>query len=123
MKSVLRAFLPALALLSLLVFGNPAAAGMVSTPVPAAGEDQGREAALALLKSRVEEGGGMTPEAQSSLERLPTGELLALSAALQAAEHAGHGHFDARVFWWTLGILVLLWWLAFDREMYHRHCH
>ncbi len=120
MKTVLRAFLPALGVLSMLVFSNPAAAGMVATPRAAAGEDPGREAALAVLKSRLAE----VPEAARGLDQLPTSELLALSSAVEAAEHAGrHGHFDRRWFWWTIGILLVLWWLAFDHERYERHCH
>lgn len=120
MKNVLRAFLPALGVLSMLVFSSPAAAGMVSTPRAAAGEEPGREAALAILKSRLAE----APEAAAGLDRLPTSELRAIAGAVQALDQAaGHGNFDGRLILWTIGILIVLWWLAFDRDRYHRYCH
>lgn len=122
MRTVLRAFLPALALLSMLVFSTPAAAGMVSTPLPAGGEDPGREAALALLKARLADIGPVTPEVEACLAGLSPEERAVFASSIEATVHAGHDHYG-RLILWTIGILVVLWWLAFDRERYHRHCH
>lgn len=117
MKSVLRAFLPALALLSLLVFSNPVAADMVRTPRTTTRED-----ALAALKTQVAETAPGMPHLAEALDCMPTSDLLALRGAFDSAVHAG-GHDSHVWIWWTIGLFVTLWWLVFDRHAFHHHCH
>ena len=121
MKNVLRAILPALALFSLLVFSTPVCADMVPTPRAASGENSGREAALKALKAQLAEAAPELPQVAEALDRMPTADLLALRGAVESATHAGR-HHSHRWFWWTFGIFVTLWWLAFDHHAFHHHC-
>lgn len=116
MRSLLRFSLPFVAVESLLVFSQPAVAGMVATPRVSAEKE--REAALAQLKARfVAEGPDGAAVAQQ-LDALPTPELKALAAQAESGVAAGnHNH---RWFWLTVGIFVLLWFAAFDHHRFHR---
>jgi len=118
MKDVLRAFLPALGLLSLLVFSNPAFADMVPTPRPSSGRNPEREAALTVLKAQLAESAPELPQVAEALDRMPTAELLALRAASGSTTHAGNHQW----FWWTFGIFITLWWLMIDHHAFHCHC-
>jgi hypothetical protein len=122
MSTVLRAFLPALALLSLLVFSHPASADMVPTPGPASGGTSPREEALAELKLQFARAAPEMPQLAQALEAMPTADLLALRAASDSTVRAGRHHSHAW-FWWTIGIFITLWWLAFDHDRFHHHCH
>ncbi|KAF0242517.1 MAG: hypothetical protein FD180_3859 [Planctomycetota bacterium] len=119
MRTVLRAFLPALGLLSLVIFCNPAAAGMISTPKADRETGEAREAALALLQARLSEAGPVSPGVQEGLKSLPTSELLALTGTLESARRAGyHYYFVALLICGAaFGIFAICYWGIFK----HRH--
>lgn len=94
MRETLRSFLVALAVLSGVVLGTPATAGMVSTPAPSPGE---RQAALDRAAVGV-------PGASGSLRSLPTAELLLLAALPESQRKAGN---DALVALVVIAAIVL----------------
>lgn len=93
MKLFVRSFLASLALLSLMVFCTPAAAGMIATPKAERETGEAREAALSLLQSRMSEAGPVSPLVVEGMKSLPTSDLLALSGTLESANRAGHHYF------------------------------
>jgi len=94
--------LSALAVLSLVVLCNPAAAGMVATPGPA--EDNGRELAEASLRARLAEVGVPCGVLKEGLAHLGTEEMQALAQTAEALQRAGHTLFWVEL---SLGILLL----------------
>jgi len=126
MRTVLRAFLPALGLLSLVIFCNPAAAGMISTPKADRETGEAREAAIALLESRMSEAGPVSSGVKEGLKNLPTSDLLALSGTLDSAQRAGyHYYFVALAICATaFGIFAIFYWGVYKRRQPHsdHHC-
>lgn len=109
MRNALRAFLPTLAVLSMLVFAHPALAGMVATPKTAAADESKRAETLAILTNRLGEAGPASPELESRLAALSTADLLVLAATVESGTYAGHHHHRKWWFWVTVGVFVLLW--------------
>ena len=121
MKTTMRAFLPALALMSLVFCSSPVAAGMISTPKADRETGEAREAALALLQARLSEAGPVAPGVMEGLKSLPTSDLLALSGTLDSAKRAGyHYYFVALVISGVaFGIFAICYWGIYK----HRHGH
>ncbi|KAF0242516.1 MAG: hypothetical protein FD180_3858 [Planctomycetota bacterium] len=97
MNSVHRSFLSTLALLSLLLFSNPAAAGMIATPRADRESGEARKAALKRVAERL-------PQSVDRLQDLPTAELLVLANTPESALRAAS---DAAVALLVIGIIVL----------------
>lgn len=97
MNTVLRSFLATLALLSLQLFGNPAAAGMIATPRADRESGEARKAALKQVADRL-------PQAADGLQNLPTAELLVLANSPESAIRAAS---DAAVALLVLGVIVI----------------
>lgn len=94
--------LSALALLSIVVFCNPAAAGMVATPQPPPGDE--RELAEASLHARLAEVGIPCEVLREGLAHLGTEEMQALAQTAEVLQRAGHTLFWVEL---SLGILLL----------------
>lgn len=121
MKTTMRAFLPALALLSLLTFCSPAGAGMISTPKAERESGEARGAALVLLQARLSEAGPVSPGVMEGLSSLPTSELLSLSGTLDSAQRAGYHYYLVVLGICAVGfgIFAIFYWGIFR----HRHGH
>ncbi|MEK7469026.1 MAG: hypothetical protein AAB074_16755 [Planctomycetota bacterium] len=119
MNSVLRAFLPALALLSLLAFSNPAFADMVQTPKADREAREAREAALLNLQARLSEAGAGSAEVQEGLKNLPTSDVLAMSGSLESARSAGNHYYLVAlgICAVAFGIFAICYWGIYRHRM------
>lgn len=125
MRSFIRSFLPVLAVLSLLVFSGPLAAGPVPTPKAEKLLGEGREAALSVLASRLPESVGDPSLIREGLQSMSTADLLALSSSVESLRSAGYHEvvITALIVGCVVFVVFVITWAVLYHEHHHRKVH